>query len=807
MNKIIIATLLLFFIQELIAQQTQTIKGTVTDKSDNLPLVGVTVILDGTEPVIGTITNAYGEFELKDIPIGIYTLNFSMLGYRATQKRDLILKSGKQLVVSTVLEEQAVEMEGVEVVAFRKGEVINNFAFVSARSFSVDETERYAGSWGDPARMARNFAGVSAAGDSRNDIIIRGNSPMGLLWRIEGVEVSSPNHFAGSSSTGGPVSILNNNTLQSSDFFLGAFPAEFGNATSGVFDLNMRNGNNEKYEFMGQVGFNGFEAMLEGPFSKKYRGSFLVSYRYSVLEIMNKLGFIVAGGGVPEYQDLTLKLNLPTKKLGIFSVFAIGGISDITYLSEVIGDDADQYDVGSDQNLYYGSDLAIVGASHKYILDENSYLQTGAAFSGSRMNTRIDSVLTSAQSGNEQISPFYGATENQDRLTFSLKYVRKINRKNSIQVGGLFLNQYVKYRDSARVSYTYYDAVAGSLADTIGFVPNTNVAREKVNTLKAYVQWHHSFSNLLEMGIGAFYQQFLFNGKQVIEPRFSLGYNFTANDKIAFGYGLHSKLPPAIYYFLLDKYDENDVLVETSEMTNKNMGPMKAHHFVVGYDKMYTPNLHFKLEAYFQYLFDVPIEKDSSYYSLLNYGSSFASTYKTGLVNQGTGMNYGVDLTLEKYLNKNWYMMYTGSLFDSKYKASDKVLRHTAYATNFINSLLAGYEYDIAKSLSIDVNTTLTYGGGLRSMPIDLEESIQENETVYDEYNAYSKREPDYFRMDLRIALRQSLKKFSQEWGVDFTNITNHGNVFSQIFDRETQSVQYTYQQRFSVMGLYRISF
>jgi hypothetical protein len=203
----------------------------------------------------------------------------------------------------------------------------------------------------------------------------------------------------------------------------------------------------------------------------------------------------------------------------------------------------------------------------------------------------------------------------------------------------------------------------------------------------------------------------------------------------------------------------------------------------------------------------VPIEKDSSYYSLLNYGSSFAPTYKAGLVNQGTGMNYGVDLTLEKYLNKNWYMMYTGSLFDSKYRASDKVLRHTAYATNFINSLLAGYEYDISKSLSVDVNTTITYGGGLRAMPIDLEESIQENETVYDEYNAYEKREPDYFRMDLRIALRQSLKKFSQEWGVDFTNITNHGNVFSQRFNRETQSVDYTYQQRFWVMGLYRISF
>lgn len=142
-------------------------------------------------------------------------------------------------------------------------------ATVSARSFTVEETSRYAGSLNDPSRMAANYAGVSSTSDARNDIIIRGNSPLGVLWRLNGMEIPNPNHFGSLGTTGGPVSILNNNLLDKSDFLTGAFPAEYGNALAGVFDLQMRSGNNEKTEFLGQVGFNGFELGAEGPIGKK----------------------------------------------------------------------------------------------------------------------------------------------------------------------------------------------------------------------------------------------------------------------------------------------------------------------------------------------------------------------------------------------------------------------------------------------------------------------------------------------------------------------------------------------------------
>jgi len=119
---------------------------------------------------------------------------------------------------------------------------------VSARAFTVEETQKYPAAINDPLRMATNFAGVASLDDGMNQIVIRGNSPTGLLWRMEGIDIPNPNHFAAKGSSGGGISILSSQLLSNSDFITGAFAADYGNALSGVFDLNLRKGNNEKRE-------------------------------------------------------------------------------------------------------------------------------------------------------------------------------------------------------------------------------------------------------------------------------------------------------------------------------------------------------------------------------------------------------------------------------------------------------------------------------------------------------------------------------------------------------------------------------
>src|SRR6476660_8936810 len=214
--------------------QTQTLRGTVTDYDSKFPLVGVNVILYRDSVIAKVVsTDENGNFKMENVPVGRNKIKFSYIGYEEQTMDNVIVTSGKEVVLNVAMNESVHEINEVVVSAFKPGETRNEMATVSARPFTIEETDRYAGSRGDPARMASNFAGVQGADDSRNDIVIRGNSPGGVLWRLEGVDIPNPNHFSVPGTTGGPVSMLNSKTLGNSDFFTGAFPAEYGNATGG----------------------------------------------------------------------------------------------------------------------------------------------------------------------------------------------------------------------------------------------------------------------------------------------------------------------------------------------------------------------------------------------------------------------------------------------------------------------------------------------------------------------------------------------------------------------------------------------
>jgi len=223
-------------------------------------LIGANVALSNSNPAKGTVTDINGYFEIKKVPIGRQSIEVSYVGYKSAFINNIYVYAGKESELTIKLEEKIEQFEEVVVKSMnRKDQPLNEMAQVSARSFSVEETERYAGSVGDPSRMAASYAGVLTLGTQINDIIIRGNSTTGLIYRLEGLKIPNPNHFGSLSSSGGTFSMINNNVLSNSDFYTGAFPAEFGNATSGVFDLKLRKGNNEKNEDLAQIGAGGFE--------------------------------------------------------------------------------------------------------------------------------------------------------------------------------------------------------------------------------------------------------------------------------------------------------------------------------------------------------------------------------------------------------------------------------------------------------------------------------------------------------------------------------------------------------------------
>jgi hypothetical protein len=781
MKRIIFTlSILISLAASVVARQiTQTIRGTVVEQNTEIPLTGASVVLLNTSPLIGTITDARGEFRLENVPVGRHSLQISFVGYKTVTLPALDLVSGKELILKVPLEENIIETGEVIIKAnTRKDKPLNEMAFVSARSFTVEETERYAGSWGDPARMTQNFAGVMIGNDQVNAIIVRGNSPNGLLWKLDGVPVPNPNHFGDMGSTSGPISMLNNNTLSNSDFLSGAFPAQYGNGTSGVFDLVMRTGNNEKREYMGQIGFNGFELGAEGPFSKKSGSSYMANYRYSTLGVFNALGIDMGIGAVPYYQDLSFKLDFPGTKAGRFSVFGLGGKNHITF-----DDPEDKY--AKKEYTNFASDMGVAGINHVIRVNENSRFKTTLAATYQR-NKTISKIYRK-----DILNDWYGDDIHESKLYAAEEYRSKLNARDNLLIGASMEAIGMGYRDSV------YLEKPGIFVSHFNF-------NGSIILFQGYVQWQHKFSDKLSVVSGLHYQQTSINKEIALEPRASVQYQLSASQSLSLGYGLHSQLQPRDIYF-------REVLVDTLQgiyfQSNKKLDFSKSHHLVLGYNLLLNNHLRVKAEAYYQHLYDIPVKQYPSSIAVINKDAGYYDMNLDSMVNRGTGHNTGLEITFERFLTGNYYYLATLSLFDSKYKASDNILRNTAYNGNYVFNILGGYEFRLRHQNILSCDLKFTWAGGLRSIPIDLAASQQDGKTVFDYTHSFEARNPDYYRADLRISFRTNHRKYSQEWAVDITNVTNHKNRFFELYNPDTDRVEEVGQMGILPVLLWRIRF
>jgi hypothetical protein len=765
----------------------QTVRGVVIDKQTQSPLPGAVVAVLNTNPIKAVITDENGKFRLDSITLGRWAIKISLISYKE-KSQTVILSSGKETVLNIELEENAVQANEVTIVAEQdKTKTNNKMSTVSSRVFSAEDASRYAGSRNDPARMAANFAGVSGANDSRNDIIIRGNSPLGILWRLNGLDIPNPNHFGSLGSTGGPISILNNNTLDNSDFMTGAFPADYGNATAGVFDLKMRSGNNEKYEFLTQIGFNGFELGAEGPFSKKKKaGSFLINYRYSTLSAFKYLGLdFGTGDAVPQYQDLTFKADFPTKKLGKFSVWGIGGLSYVELLSSQQSKKNNLYGY-SGRDTYFKANVGAAGISHTYLLNSSSYTKFNIGTSGQINFIQADRIDTNTNP--YTINPEYRNNSSTVKYSANFTYNKKFNSRNFINVGAYYDLFYTTFIDST------------NNFDSLGFITLRDYKGE-TSLGRVFFQWQHKFNDKLTLNTGVSYQYFLLNSAQAPEPRLGLKYSINSKQTLSFGAGMHSQVQPLYLYFATSKTTQGNI------ETNRNLDFTRAIHGILAYDVNIANNVRIKTEFYYQYMYGVPVRSRKDYFSAINLGADFNSPNVDSLVSNGTGENYGVELTIEKFYNKGYYFLITGSVFQSKYVGSDKVYRNTAFNGNYVFNALGGKEFKIKEKHIIGLDVKFTYAGGKRYVPIDLAASIAYGDEVRDGTKAYEKQYSEYFRMDVKPSYKLNTKRFTHEVSVDIQNITQHDNVFQQIYDLNTQTIKTDYQLKFFIIPQYKLTF
>lgn len=737
---------------------TQTIRGTVTDNVTHSPLPGATIIVASSDPVIGTTTDEHGKFRIDSVPIGRITLVVSSVGYDTRTLPGILLGSGKELVLHIALSESVTQMNEVVITAMKNNGIPGDgVAVTSSRTFSVEETKRFAGSMGDPARMASAFAGVTGGNDENNSLVVRGNSPRGILWRVEGVEIPNPNHFTTEGSSSGVVGVLSPNMISGVDFLTGAFPAQYGNALSAVFDISLREGNNEKREHSLQTGLSGLEVSTEGPFTREHPSSYLVNYRYSTLSVLDQLGFdLNEAGQYKDYQDLSFKVNYPTARAGTFSLFGIGGKSKSVRNNTSIIDNN-------------SSDMGVLGLCYKHMMNEKTYLQGSLSYSGTKIfNAReVNDTDTGPFSVSESYSKF------NTRALLSVR--RKITNRYFAEAGAIV----------SQLDYNFYlrtiDPVNGSYPVVINFSE-----RERGNTFIAqgFLYARQYFSQALFGFYGAHFIRFALTGDYSFEPRAGLRWDVSENRSFSLAYGKHGRIENLQYYLARDHQSGGNEI-----QINKDLGFTRANHLVFSYDETLSPSHRFKIETYYQQLYNAPVQTDpTSVYATLNEDSGFVTD---SLINKGRGKNYGIELSLEKSFSHNFYYLINGAVFNSSFTIDNQPERNTAYAGNYSIHLLGGKEFEVNRRQNrVGVNLKITQTGGRRYVPIDLERSIEENRQVHNWSEAFEHQLPAYFRTDFQLVYKINRQRYSFEWRLDVQNLTNHRNAGWYYYDVAEQSVK-----------------
>lgn len=776
MKKIVFV--LIIVCSNFLLAQTGTIKGIVFDKQSEASLEGATIELLNSLEATGVITDFDGRFALKDVPVGRQVIRVSYIGFETYTIPNIEVTSGKDVFLNIGLTESFNQLDEVVLTTnTNKDKPLNKLATVSTRQFGLEEVTRFSGGRSDVGRLAANFAGVSSPDDSRNDIVVRGNSPTGLLWRLEGIPIPSPNHFATAGTTGGPVSALNPNILKNSDFLTSAFPAEYGNAIGGVFDLGFRNGNADDYEFTLQTGiFTGLEAMAEGPLGKK-KGSFLIAGRYSLVSILG----IGAGGtsATPNYSDLSFHLNFGKSKLGNFSIFGILGNSDIEFL----GDDIDQDDLfaAEDENTTADSRFGVVGLRHTMMLGKNSFLRTIVAGSYSANEFNVDRFVAK-ETPQERILQYTEADNSETRFTFSTLFNSKLSSKSTLRMGALVENFGVK--SLLRDRNEQADNNGDGDPDFFTF----RDIDENVLLFQPYIQGRFRLSEKFTLNAGLHAQYSNLNGQFALEPRAALSYQLAPDHTMNLGYGLHQQSIPLPLLFLNEEV--NGQLVQT----NKDLDFTRSNHFVFGYDLKLGNNWRGKAEVYYQDIDKAGVEPFPSSYSTLTEGANFGfDNDRVSLVNDGTGYNTGLEITVEKFFSKGYYGLLTSSFFESKYNGSDGLERNSPFNNGYVINLLGGKEITVGKSQKniLFFDTRLTSSGGRYYTPVDLEASRLSGFEILQEELAYSRQYDSYFRWDVKfgIKINSKSKKRLHQFYLDLQNLTANENVFARRYNRLTNNI------------------
>lgn len=762
--------LILFSTTMMHAQElTSVVRGTVKDADTGSPLTQATVQLDGK----GDVTGATGTFRFEGVAVGRHSLTVSFVGYQTVVISEILLESGKENVQDVRLSIAGKQLQEATVAGSRPP------AFNSVQAITAEQTLRYAATYLDPARVATSFAGVAAANDQANGLVVRGNSPNSMQWRLEGVEIVNPNHLSNAgtfsdrpTSTGGGVNILSTQLMGTSYFMSGPFPAQYGNATGAILDMNLKKGNDERTEFTGQASLIGLDIAAEGPLSRKSKASYLVNYRYSFTGLLGAMG-VSFGGEDIRFQDLSFNLNFPTAKGGKFTIFGMGGISQNTFKPDK---DTTSWEFEKDARyVLYKNKMGAAGATFEQPVGRRASLRTVLVASG--LNTSRKAF---------QVDP--KTLEN-----------REVLGNDGILNGKISFNTTLTYRANTKQTFRGGVYITSQKYETLPVYPDAKV---KSWYIQPFMNWSSQITPSLtsEVGLHAMISQVKRDNAKVsalVEPRASLRWLAAADKQVSVSYGLHSQLQtPNVY---------SSTYGMTYIAQNFDLKPTRSHQITLGYQQFFKKGSSLKIEAYWQHQFDVPVGTDErDNYSAVN----LIEDRPAGrLYNEGTARNYGLEASFQKFLTDNFYMLVSGSLYKATYVDYLGLRHDSRFDGGHTFSLTTGKEFKASRGGLWGVNAKVLWLGGFRDKAIDAEYSAYLNQNIYVYQSAYTVKMKDYFRPDLRIYWKKGRAKYSRTLALDLQNVSGTKNEAYRYFDTRQKRVVVQHQLGLIPVVSYRVEF
>jgi hypothetical protein len=736
-------------LRTIVFAQSGVITGAVKDRNTQEPLIGVSVVLENTDPIVGTITAADGSYRIS-APTGVYTMKATFIGYSELRKFNIVLTSGNASIINFELEEQTSTLDEVVVNAGRSAAAATIENPLSIQKLTVEEIRSNPGGNFDISRVIQTLPGVSSsAGGVRNDIIIRGGGPNENVYYLDGIEVPVINHFATQGSAGGPQGILNLSFIEDLTLNTSAFSAKYDNALSSVFQFNQREGSNERVQGNARLSGTEFATTLEGPITKKT--TFLASARRSYLQYFFQLIDLPIR---PNYWDFQFKVAHQLNKNTSLTAIGLGAIDEFSFAVPKESTPEKEYAIRS--NPIINQNSYTLGVSLKQLV-EKGYINV--AVSRNFFENKLDKFEDGNPDSTQTLRSRSHEIENKLRVDFT-----KNTRVLKYSIGGSL--QYVQYDND------FYNQVRKEIRDENDVIVQPSLILDfdsNIDFLKygLFAQATKSFFQdkfSVTAGVRADMNSFTGNGNNPLNtfsPRVALSYSINSNWNINASVGRYYKLPA---YTILGF--EN----EAGDLVNRDSDYIRADHYVSGIEYLPNDGLRFTLEGFYKRYGNYPVSLLRGI-SLANDGSEFGAIGNEEIIDNGKGRTYGIEFFVQKKLTSKIFYTLAYTWFNSEFSGTDGTFVPSSWDNGHLVSALFGQKFKRGWELGIKFR----FAGGAPYTPFDLEASrlnyLSLGTGVQDNTRLNDRRLDTFSQVDLRIDKKWNYKRFTFDLYLDFQNL------------------------------------